>query len=222
MTPYETLGIQPVADIITIERAYKSKARELHPDRGGSEEAFRDVQRAYDVLRDPAKRQEYDRTGKMPDDAHDDTEAEVHGMVVRAFGAAIAGLLEAGASPKYKDVRELMVQSLNNGRGEQEKALASMLKIEAALLECVGRFSIAVPLVGQPSEENIMQAIVANQVKCIRNDLAGAHKRAELFKRAVELVKRFKFEHYAAKAGFMASASSTFTMRGTWTPMGGM
>jgi hypothetical protein len=42
------LGIEPGASADVIRRAYKKRALETHPDRGGSEERFRAVQRAYE------------------------------------------------------------------------------------------------------------------------------------------------------------------------------
>lgn len=47
---YATLGVDPDADEGEIKRAYREKVKEVHPDRGGDEEAFRSVTRAYDRL----------------------------------------------------------------------------------------------------------------------------------------------------------------------------
>ena len=42
------LGIAADATLVEIKRAYRKKALETHPDRGGDPEAFRAVQRAYE------------------------------------------------------------------------------------------------------------------------------------------------------------------------------
>lgn len=60
---YDLLGISQDASQEEIKRAYRRKARELHPDAGGDEEAFKEATRAYEVLSDPQKRRRYDRFG---------------------------------------------------------------------------------------------------------------------------------------------------------------
>ncbi len=62
---YEILGVSSDASTEEIRRAYRKKARELHPDHAGtdSEEAFKEVSVAYQTLSDPQKRQEYDLGG---------------------------------------------------------------------------------------------------------------------------------------------------------------
>jgi len=63
MNPYDTLKVPADADPGVIKKAYRSAAQGAHPDRGGSDEAFHQVQLAYDVLSDPERRDRYDRTG---------------------------------------------------------------------------------------------------------------------------------------------------------------
>ena len=58
---YEVLGVSRDADDDTIKRAYRRKARELHPDAGGDEEGFKELTTAYEVLRNPQTRANYDR-----------------------------------------------------------------------------------------------------------------------------------------------------------------
>ena len=61
---YQALGVPRDADAETIRAAYRTQAKELHPDlsEGPSNEAFLRLQEAYDVLRDPERRAGYDDT----------------------------------------------------------------------------------------------------------------------------------------------------------------
>lgn len=64
---YEILGVARGADAETLKRAYRKLAMQYHPDRNPGDKAaeakFKEINEAYEVLRDPDKRAAYDRFG---------------------------------------------------------------------------------------------------------------------------------------------------------------
>ena len=61
---YEVLGVQKSASADEIKKAFRKAAVKYHPDKEGGDEAkFKEVNEAYEVLKDQQKRQRYDQFG---------------------------------------------------------------------------------------------------------------------------------------------------------------
>ncbi|MDD7971175.1 molecular chaperone DnaJ [Roseinatronobacter alkalisoli] len=64
---YEVLGVNRSASAEEIKKAYRKKAKELHPDRNSdnpnAEAQFKEANEAYDALKDPDRKAAYDRFG---------------------------------------------------------------------------------------------------------------------------------------------------------------
>ena len=65
MDYYDLLGVSRQASAKELKSAFKKKSMEHHPDRGGDEEKFKQINEAYQNLSDPQKRQMYDQFGTV-------------------------------------------------------------------------------------------------------------------------------------------------------------
>nr|MCW1908361.1 DnaJ domain-containing protein [Candidatus Saccharibacteria bacterium] len=60
---YEVLGVGKEASADEIKKAFRRAAIEHHPDKGGDESKFKEINEAYEVLKDESKRKRYDQFG---------------------------------------------------------------------------------------------------------------------------------------------------------------
>jgi len=64
MDYYQTLGVNKTSTPAEIKKAYRRLAMKHHPDKGGDEKKFKEIQNAYACLSDPDKKRNYDHFGK--------------------------------------------------------------------------------------------------------------------------------------------------------------
>lgn len=64
---YSILGVSKNASAEELKKAYRKLALQYHPDRGGDQEKFKEVNEAYQILSNPQKKAQYDQFGTTGD-----------------------------------------------------------------------------------------------------------------------------------------------------------
>lgn len=90
-THYDILGVPSDASAASVKLAFKKRVLVTHPDKGGSDDACREVIQAFAVLSDPVKRKQYNLKHGFGDVCHESnsTSACQHSDVVRSFLAML-------------------------------------------------------------------------------------------------------------------------------------
>lgn len=140
---YKTLGVEKGASAEEIKKAYRKLAMKYHPDQNKgnaqAEEKFKEINEAYDVLKDDQKRAAYDRFGSAAFDGSAGGGARGAGFGFEGFGGAFSDIFEdmfgdfagrgrgGAGSDRGSDVQYTMEISLEDAfKGKEEKIKISL------------------------------------------------------------------------------------------------
>lgn len=129
MTYYETLGLQSNCSQADIKKAYRALAMQHHPDRGGDEKKFKEIEEAYRTLSDEQKRAEYDAGGSQQEwnpfagagGFHD-----INEMFGFRFGPGFAGFQQQSRRNRDLGIR-LNISLKDSFLGKELEALYQMM-----------------------------------------------------------------------------------------------
>lgn len=107
MNYYEVLGVDKSATSDEIKKAFRKKAIETHPDKGGSDEQFQKVSEAYEILSDNEKKEQYDRYGSV-----DNNRFQSHGFSMDDIFSQFGDIFGNGGQYRQRQKRgsDLRVQ----------------------------------------------------------------------------------------------------------------
>lgn len=136
---YEVLGVNRLATLSEIRKAYRKLAQKYHPDKNKDEDAaakFRRIQDAYDTLSNPVSRQYYDNVGsKKPTKA--DLEAQARQMANGTVSNILnASVQDESVSLDYSNVihlaRDFLRQSIQTIQQQRQEIQRYLSKYESA------------------------------------------------------------------------------------------
>lgn len=125
MNLYKILGVSESASIDEIKKAYRKLAFKYHPDKNPSgEEIFKEINVAYEILKDPEKRQKYDFMRQYGLDDRD--------IFNKYYGdpdAIIAMELNELLNLFFKQLDDLYTTFIHNARARARNFLKSISKL---------------------------------------------------------------------------------------------
>ncbi len=205
---YEILGVPREANHAAVQRAFRSLARKCHPDAGGDQASFQRVKLAYSVLSDPTKREKYDATGEIDEDKPDNSFAEVVQTIGLALATVVANLAGKGRKADSEDLVAIVTASLKKRVDELHQQRGGLETIRVFITDSVDRFETK-------DGENVIAEIQRASLKQVQKNLESLDHSLEIHKRAIGVVKKYKYNHRE-----MRRAGRTFTSAATtgiWT-----
>jgi curved DNA-binding protein CbpA len=205
---YEILGVARQASPQEIKRAYRKLARKHHPDVSGDPEdaaRFKEIDLAYKVLSDPARRQVYDETGRVEGMGADNRQAQLVDLLARTLTATVNELVRKGARMSQEDLVAHMRQVASNTLGAVEKEKEHLQKVAASLKEALERFGVS-------QGENLLADITRAQLGQLEARIAGIKRDLERLGELQDYLKTCRFEHDAPPQ----AVQGMYAIR--WTP----
>lgn len=176
MTHYDQLGIDQTATAADIKRAYRNKAREKHPDKGGDPHEFASIGTAYEVLKDPQRRLLYDMTGQ---DKRLPMEIEVQNVLMNAFGQALSQIEDIEITAFVRDGLQKVVQQIP----EESKKLKAREKKLVSKREKV-----------TATGTNVVHMLIDAELKAIAGGLAQLEHQLAVNKACLEALDKYSEE----------------------------
>ena len=198
------MGVGADADQKTIKKAFRRRARETHPDSGGDAKGFARVKRASLVLLDPRKREKYDRTGEVDEEAPDNALSEVMQFVAMAIaevvGEAVAQRREsehvdlvAGASQKLRAKLDQLVKTAKELTYQKEYLTRSMARVTV-----------------KKGKENRVAGLLKGQLRWIERAEETGKRQTRSIEEALVLLAEHGYTVEKAPAGIAANSVTTF------------
>lgn len=187
---YDLLGIEPGATAEEIKRAYKRRAKELHPDKTGGdpdkENLFKQVKNAYETLIDPVRRAQYDETGSGPATP---IEIEATGILSSLF----AGMIDQIATESItrlphsagKTVQE-MVDGAKKNIDENHKGILNCAKVIEKLEEIRPKVEF------DGKGKNLFTAVLDQKIELIKDQRKGKEHNIQVNEEILKMLKHYK------------------------------
>lgn len=174
--PYQVLGVERTAPKEKIRRAYRRRAQQHHPDRGGDPARMAEINQAYALLTDDSARERFDRTGEAG--VAQSLEAQARAAAFSAMNQIIE------EAPDQVNPIEALRQALGNARNQA--------KVQAST--CRGRRNRLEKRLKRMRDGGFFAGLFAEKIGALERAIAGAEDKVAVCQAALELVANCAYD----------------------------
>ena len=158
---YQILGINKGASEEEIKKAYRKLAHQYHPDKGGDEKKFKEINEAYQILSSKEKREQYDRFGRVFEGGFAPGFGQGGGGFGFQWGRGNKGEdFDSGQSREFdfEDLGEMMEEFFGFGETPKRKDIKKGKNIEVDM-----EIPLEATLKGQEKEFSLYKMIICSR-----------------------------------------------------------
>jgi hypothetical protein len=179
MNPYTELDVSVDASLEEIKQRFRTLAHMHHPDKGGNEEVFKSIKLAYEILIDPIRRKQYDLTG---DAIFSNLKEEAITNIVQIILHVIP-IFNADSDDLIQIAENRTREMLDRESNYIENTKRDILNLEKVLTK----------LRIKTDGENILQNVVANQLRERKKDLLVYQQNVHACTLMLEILKDYEY-----------------------------
>lgn len=189
--PYDVLDVAKTATPAEIKRAYRKRAKQAHPDKGGTSEEFTRLAHSQLILLDPARRAKFDSTGTIDPTEPDNALSRAVSILVGFLASVVQQhVVSGGVDPTKVDLveqaRKAFKQNLDSFAKEMKKIERHAEKLAAVEKRLRTRKK-------SPGSDLLRQALLM-QINTVRQPLHAIEMNAQGFGDALLLLDDFVFD----------------------------
>lgn len=181
---YKILGVKQTAPRKDIHKAYRSKAKTAHPDRGGSVEAFNALVVAYSVLSDQERRTRYDETGEIDTPKPENFTGGAIEIIAEKLGLVI----HAEHDLATMDIGALIERAIHDDIAVRKASLDHQKRAGERLTKLRGRAKRKAE-----GDDNLVARVLDWHELAIKNHIKKNEDSIVHLERALELLKDYSF-----------------------------
>ena len=176
---YDVLGVPKDATEDEIKKAYKSKSKKAHPDKGGSNEAMSEINKAYMILRNKEKRERYDQTGET-----DNTSFENKFTIL--VNDVFMRIIESSDSVDNWDLIECFQENIDNFISTEKLRIEEM----HTKIKKLGRVSKRIRSKG----DSRISAIILNNIEFYTKQLNTFNENIKFLKETQGILEEYSYD----------------------------